>query len=277
VKKRYWFLGVGLLVIIIFLLTLPQEVAEDIKQRVRRVASPIFVFADWVSSFYQNVDTGLQTLEQAQLEVKRLKAENAELRARNMLLQDLSKENDRLREMVGFMKASRFKLLPCHVISRDHSNWWSMVTIDLGWKTEGLVSDLPVVSPRGLVGKTGSVYEDHTEVILMVDENCKIAATVENSGNHGIVVGDGTLSGGKPRARMRFLPKDAELAVGERVFTSGLGGIFPPGLMIGTIVEVVPLSGSRSFGLYREVVVDPVVDLSQLNELFLVTGMQDKK
>lgn len=265
------------------LLALPKERSIKLKEKARDYASPIYRFTDWVGSFYRNVDTGLQTLEAAQVEAKRLKAANAELETRNSLLQDLSKENDRLREMLEFKKASQFKLLPCRVISRDHSSWWSVVTINRGWKdnqtlkeSEGIVSDLPVVSPRGLVGKTGGVSYETTEVILMVDENCKIAATVENSGSQGIVVGEGTLDSGKPKARMRFIPKNAEMAVGERVFTSGLGGIFPPGLMIGTVAELPPLSGSRSFGLYREAIIDPVVDLSQLDELFLVVGARGK-
>jgi rod shape-determining protein MreC len=282
-KKRHLLLALGLVMVIAGLLALPKERSIKLKEKARDYASPIYRFTDWVGSFYRNVDTGLQTLEAAQVEAKRLKAANAELETRNSLLQDLSKENDRLREMLEFKKASQFKLLPCRVISRDHSSWWSVVTINRGWKdnqtlkeSEGIVSDLPVVSPRGLVGKTGGVSYETTEVILMVDENCKIAATVENSGSQGIVVGEGTLDSGKPKARMRFIPKNAEMAVGERVFTSGLGGIFPPGLMIGTVAELPPLSGSRSFGLYREAIIDPVVDLSQLDELFLVVGARGK-
>jgi rod shape-determining protein MreC len=232
-KKRHLLLALGLVMVIAGLLALPKERSIKLKEKARDYASPIYRFTDWVGSFYQNVDTGLQTLEAAQVEAKRLKAANAELETRNSLLQDLSKE-------------------------------------------KGIVSDLPVVSPRGLVGKTGGVSYETTEVILMVDENCKIAATVENSGSQGIVVGEGTLDSGKPKARMRFIPKNAELAVGERVFTSGLGGIFPPGLMIGTVAELPPLSGSRSFGLYREAIIDPVVDLSQLDELFLVVGVRGK-
>jgi rod shape-determining protein MreC len=263
--------------VIAALLALPHDTSAAIKQGARRYAAPLFRLTDWASSFYRKVDYGLQTLEQAQAEAKRLRTENAELTARSLLFQDVSKENDRLREMLEFKKASQFKLLACRVISRDHSNWWNVVTINRGWKdTEGLVSDLPVVSPRGLVGKTGIVSYETTEVILMVDENCKIAATVETSGNQGIVVGEGTLENGRPRARMRFIPKNADLAVGERIFTSGLGGIFPPGLMIGTIVELPPLSGSRSFGLYREAILDPVVELAQLDELFLVLGVRGK-
>ncbi|MDE1171391.1 MAG: rod shape-determining protein MreC [Verrucomicrobium sp.] len=109
-----------------------------------------------------------------------------------------------------------------------------------------------------------------TEVILMINQNCKISATVENSHNQGVVVGMGAPAEGSPRVRMDFLPRSAQLAIGERVFTSGLGGVFPPGLFLGTIIEAPPLNAGRNFGLYREAVIDPALDLTSLDELFII-------
>jgi rod shape-determining protein MreC len=111
-----------------------------------------------------------------------------------------------------------------------------------------------------------------TEIILLLNENCKIAGTAENSRDQGIIVGQGVLEGNKAIARMKFLPRSAAIAPGERVLTNGLGGVFPPGLLIGIVSEVPPLNSTSNFGLYREAVIEPAVDMSQLDELFVVLG-----
>jgi len=158
------------------------------------------------------------------------------------------------------------------VVSRDPSNWWNTVIINRGWTdNDKLTSDLPVVTPRGVVGKTGLVSRNVTEVILLINQNCKVSGSVESSHDQGIVVGMGAPAEGSPRLKMEYLPRGAQIAIGERVFTSGLGGVFPPGLFLGTIIDIPPLTGnSGNFGLYREATIDPALDLTQLDELFVV-------
>ena len=147
--------------------------------------------------------------------------------------------------------------------------------INRGWDgNPALASDQPVVSPRGVVGKTGAVGKYATRVILLVDENCKISSVTENSRARGIVVGATSMSAGQPLCRMIFVARDSEFAVGERVFTTGLGGAFPPNLLIGTIKEAPPLSADKNFGLYRDGVIEPTVDLNNLEEVFVVTGVK---
>ena len=74
----------------------------------------------------------------------------------------------------------------------------------------------------------------------------------------------------KPYARMIYLPRNAQIVAGERILTSGLGGVFPAGLYVGSVTQVLPLEASRAFGLYREATIDPGVDLTQLSEMFVV-------
>jgi rod shape-determining protein MreC len=71
---------------------------------------------------------------------------------------------------------------------------------------------------------------------------------------------------------MKYIDRNAVVAVGEIVRTSGLGGVFPPGLPIGTVIEAPQLSAAVNFGLYKEAVIEPIVDLSRLNELFIIVG-----
>lgn len=272
-KKRYILTAVALIALIIGLSTAPSSFRSSLRSGALEVAGPVIRLVSYFHSFYSNVDVGFQTLDAAQKEVVRLHEENNRLKTENNFFHDLASENARLREMLDYKKDAGFELLACHVVSRDPSNWWNTILIDRGWeKNPNLTSDLPVVSPRGVVGKTGTVSRSVTEVILMIDENCKISGSIEGTHEQGIVVGEGNIQEGKPKARMKFLARNANLAVGERVFTSGLGGVFPANLMLGTISEVPPLDASVNFGLYREVVIEPAVDLTQLNELFIVLG-----
>jgi rod shape-determining protein MreC len=272
-KKSYVFIALALLIIVIIGATLSPGAVTTFRQWALTAVAPAVQFSDWVRSLYSDVNAGLTTLDAAQAEVVKLRSENARLATENSYLIDLRKENNRLREMLGFKQASQYRLMTARVVSRDPSNWWNTVMINRGWSDdENLTPDLPVVTPRGIVGKTGTVSRSVTEVILMVNENCKISCVIEGSREQGIIVGEGVAAEGKPKARMKFIARNAEIAVGERVFTSGLGGVFPSGLLLGTIEMVPPLSASENFGLYREAVLDTAVDPSQLDELFVVIG-----
>jgi rod shape-determining protein MreC len=112
-----------------------------------------------------------------------------------------------------------------------------------------------------------------TDVILMVNQNCSISATVDGTHDQGIVKGQGNFEEGKPRVLVDYLPKDSQVGVGQFIVTSGLGPYFPAGLRLGTVIEVPPVKNEYpTFGLYREAVIEPTADLNQLDELFIVLG-----
>lgn len=275
IKKRYFVVFAALILILGIGRSLSDATSQRLRASVLGVMGPVIRMVDRGCQIFSRVDKGLQTLEQAQAEVGRLKLENAQLATENGYLRDLNEENARLREMLGFKKASSYKLMACRVAGRDPSTWWNIILVNRGWADDpNLCSDLPVVSPRGVVGKTGIVSKSISEVILMVNENCKISATLESTREQGIVEGETSVWEGAPRAKMTFIPRSAQPGVGERVFSSGLGGVFPPGLFLGTVAEVPPLSPSVNFGLYREIVIEPAVDLNRLDELFVIIGVR---
>ena len=124
----------------------------------------------------------------------------AELTLQNQLLANKGAENARLREMLGFREASQYRLRACRVVSREPSSWWTSVQVNVGWQDEpDLTKDQPVVSPRGVVGKTGTVSRYVTDVILLVNVNCSISATVEGLRDQGIVEGQDNFEESKPR------------------------------------------------------------------------------
>ncbi len=253
---------------------LPDQFARSLHKGALEVFGPVLRISERPVKFVTNVDTKLQTLDQAQAELVKLRQQVSELTVRNQILEDKTAENQRLREMLGFEKAAPWRLRACRVLARDPDSWWTSVRVDVGWGDDpDLAKDLPVVSPRGVVGKTGEVSRDVTDIILMVDRNCSITANVEGTQDHGIVKGQGNFEQGGSRIMMEYLPKNSQVAAGQFIVTSDLSPNFPAGLKIGQVTEVPPLNnGYPTFGMYREAVIEPTADLNKLDELFIVLG-----
>ena len=195
-----------------------------------------------------------------------LRVENAKLRATNALMNETAAEANSLREALGFKKRSNYNLLPARIVSRQSSTWWNTVQIDRG-EQDGLDSDMPVVTDVGLVGKTTTVASNTAYVLLVSDENCKVAAKIEGIREQGILAGERTTTTMQPDLRLSFLPKSAQLHAGQKVYSSGVsGGVFPSDLFLGTIrdFEVRALDARAT--------VIPAVDLSRLENVFVVLG-----
>ena len=259
-------------VIVCFLL--PDQFTHSLRKGALEVFGPAIRTVERPVKFVTSVDTKLQTLDQAQAEVLKLREQVSNLTMQNQILQDKTAENQRLREMIGFRDASPYRLRACRVLSRDPDSWWTSVQVNVGWRDDpDIAKDQPVVSPRGVVGKTGTVSRDVTDVILMVDRNCSITATVDGTHDQGIVKGQGNFEQGGARIMMEYLPKNSTVAQGQFIVTSELSPNFPAGLKIGQVSEVPPLNnGYPTFGMYREAVIEPTADLNRLDELFIVLG-----
>jgi rod shape-determining protein MreC len=253
---------------------LPDQFTRTLRKGALEVFGPILRAGERPVKFVTNVDTKLKTLDQAQAELLKLREQISELTVQNKILEDKTAENDRLREMLGFEKAAPWRLRACRVLSRAPDSWWTSVHVNVGWGDDpDLAKDLPVVSPRGVVGKTGEVSRDVTDVILMVDPNCAITATLEGTHDNGIVKGQGNFGEGGSHIMMEYLPKNSTVAAGQFVVTSDLSPNFPAGLKIGQVSEVPVLNnGFPTFGMYREAVIEPTANLNQLDELFIVLG-----
>src|SRR5207247_8635159 len=131
---------------------------------------------------------------------------------------------------------------------------------------EGIETEMPVVTDLGLVGKPTTVSDSISVVLLVSDENCRLAASGEGSREQGIVSGERTTTGLTPLLNLNFLSKQADLKPGQKVYTSGVGGVFPSGLLVGVVksYRVRELDGQAQL--------TPAVDLSLLEDVFVVTG-----
>ena len=199
------------------------------------IISPFLKTGSTLEKKYRDFREGLQTLEQLERENKSLTVTNKELSATNQTLRGLEAENNRLRNALGYKERAVFTLVPARIIARDASTWYNSVTIDRG-SLDGLKEDMPVLTEEGLVGKTNVVSEHSATVILLSDENCRVAANVENSREQGIVQAKRTIS--TPRCRRSasiLLPKTANLKSARKFHTSGVAASSSPACSVGAV------------------------------------------
>ncbi len=212
---------------------------------------------------YTEMKEGLKSLKRLEEENKRLTVENKELSATNQTLRDMEAENNKLRNALGYRERSVFKLVPARIIARDLSTYYQTVKIDRG-TADGVRLDMPVLTEEGLVGKTTVVADHAATVILIADENCRVAATIEGSNEKGIVRGERIAENGVPAIGLMFLTKQAALQPGQKIYTSGVGGVFPSGVLVGAVKEFKV----RELDGYATIV--PAVDLTSIDDLFVV-------
>lgn len=233
------------------------------------IISPFLKKGSEVDSRWKSYRSGLKKLDDLEAENQRLKVDNDQLRATNQALRGVESENIRLKSALGYQGGAPFNLIPARVIGRSPSNWWSTVIIDKGTE-ENIQEGLAVVTPDGLVGKVVNPGEHTATVLLVSDENCKVAGSVEASKEQGIVRvevrGQRTSSSIQPVMTLNFLSRFAPLRAGQKVFTSGAGSVYPPGILIGKIVEF------KSRELDGQAIIDPSVDIAALSDVFVITG-----
>jgi rod shape-determining protein MreC len=240
---------------------------RQIQARVLSIFSP-FVHASAV------VERSTGQVLEPSINPKELKRENDKLRLEVQTLRVLTRnhdelvtENNQLRSMIGYKERSPFKhLVAAHVIKRSAATWWGTLIVDKG-TDDGVTSDSPVVTDAGLVGKTSRVTKNMSEIILLTDDRCRLAALVEDTREKGISYGEMGGSEIMPDLHLKFMNKNAPIVVGTRVLSSGDGGVFPAGLLLGTVKRFE----NKEIG--GECVVRPAVDFTRLSDVFII-GME---
>jgi rod shape-determining protein MreC len=229
--------------------------------------SPFLKTGSTMEKKYRDFREGLKTLEQLEEENKRLIIANKDMSATNQTLRGLEAENNRLRNALGYRERAVFKLLPARIVARDASTWYNKIVIDRG-SADGLNpdGDQSVLTEEGLVGKTTVVTDHSATVVLISDETCRVAASVEGTREQGIVRGERTSGVSTPSIGLNFLSKQADLKAGANIYSSGVGGVFPSGVLIGQVKEFK----ARELDGHASIV--PAVDLTTLEDVFVVVG-----
>jgi rod shape-determining protein MreC len=185
-------------------------------------------------------------------------------------------ESRQLRELLGMRDASPLTLLACRVTLRgDISGWWRTLVLDRGAE-DGVRPDMAVLSREGLVGRVRSVAAHTSEVLLLTDPACRVSCRVPRTGEYGVLQGRGPLRKGQAGEiemllaaalpELEWVGREGRMEEGYEVVTSGLGGVFPPDLKVGTVAGV----RSDASGLCQTAGVRPAARLDLLRMVFVV-------
>ena len=207
-----------------------------------------------------------------------------EMWARYVALVDLRVENEVLRERLAALEEANLQfrealvtggyleriaamresfevpLLPSEVVGQDVSSWFHAILLDQG-RTEGVLSGMPVLSDSGLVGVVNATSMGAARAMLLLDRRSAVDAIIQRSRARGIVLGMGTGD-----LEFRFQVRGDDIQEGDVVITSGVGGVYPKGLRIGTVTEVAT---DRS-QLVHTAAVEPAVDFGRLEQVFVM-------
>ena len=189
----------------------------------------------------------------------RMKKEIDALKIENSRFRELLATHQRLQSLLQFKKTINQPVLAAQVIGRDPTGWFESVIIDKG-KRSGLKVNMPVVNAQGVVGRLVSVSGNYAKVLLIIDQNSAVDCIIQRSRDNGIVKG---LS--LKVCELDYVLKANDVIVGDMVVTSGLGRVFPKGVPVGKVIEVVDMPGD----LFRGIKVSPMVDFSKLEELLV--------
>ena len=195
-------------------------------------------------------------------ENKRLKTKINELTTQLVELQEASLENERLRGLLSLPQRKSLRSCAALLIGKDSSNWTKTVMINKG-ALNGIKKEMPVVLGANLLGKVTEVYPFASKAALIVDFNSKVPAKVMRSREEGIVFG--THQARRSVCKMKYI-QDVE--IGDKIISSGLGKIYPKGLLIG---EVVAVQDEKNH-LYKIAEINPAVNFSSIEEVMVITG-----
>jgi len=188
-----------------------------------------------------------------------LDAESRRLRAEMAGVEELQRENERLRRLLGFVEEHPRRSIAAQVIAEDASSWFRTIDIDRGYE-EGVTEGLPVVNAAGLIGRVVRSTAHSSRVLLITDASSAVAVLVQDERIRGVCRGQGgTLA-------LDFALVQDAIQIGDGVITSGLGGVFPKGLVVGYVRSV----HREQFGLFQTVEVEPAVDFAHLEEVLVL-------
>lgn len=269
-KEHRWIALCAIALVVLAMMNLPEPASRRVKGAVRDGISPLQAMLRGGVREVRETFRYIRGIGDLALENRGLSEEIVYLRGEVRMARELERDNQALRDLLGFVKRSPNRLVSCEVIGRDSTGWWQTVRLDKG-TAAGVAEDRAVITPDGLIGRTVAVSGRTADVVLLSDPSCKVSVRLARSGVFGVVTGLGAKPGDQPACRMDFISKMADVQAGDEVVTSGLGGVFPKGLPVGRVSRVEP----HEDGLYQSAWIDSAADLGALEYAFVAATEQD--
>jgi rod shape-determining protein MreC len=182
----------------------------------------------------------------------------------NVRQHELELENNRLRELLGFHRQLAGPAIAAQIIAKDPSAWFKTAILDKG-QSDGVQRGLPAVTSLGVVGQIVETSTHQSRLLLIIDRNSAADALVQRTRARGI------LKGTSQECYLDYVLHEDDVRVGDMVIASGFDGVYPKGLLMGT-VSSINFQGSDFF---KEVRITPAVDFDKLEEVLIILKPQD--
>lgn len=266
-NKRSGVVGTIIMIIVLILLVILTNVDRENVSYAEGFATSIIMPIQNAFTMLKNKITGntqfFADLDSLKNENEQLKQRNNELETQLRELEVIKSENARLQEYANLTeKYNEYNTVPAYVIDRDVSNYSSNIIINVG-SDQGVEKDMTVIADKGLVGHVTSVTSNTAKVQVIVDSASAVSAMISTSEEsiicRGSVENDKTLNAS-------YIDTSSEILVGDSVVTSGIGGIYPKGITIGTIKQVINTGNITD----RYAIVDTAVDFSKLYTVLVI-------
>ncbi len=231
----------------------------------RPVQTVAFKVSNGIAGFFSNIFNSTD----ADLELAKYKQELAMYEQMKLDYNEIQKENERLRGLLNYSGSIGISdYVTAKVIGRSNGVWFDMITINAGRK-QGVETGMPVMCGDGLVGKVTDVGSNWSKVTSIIDSSVNVAVTVERTRDNCMVRGVFSPNSAKSELELYYLPTDlTDLVPGDIIMTSGIGGIYPKGIRVGTVDEVMLDTDNSGVNA----VVNPSVDFLHLEEVMVITG-----
>lgn len=199
-------------------------------------------------------------------DLEELKRENESLKAEQNRYSEVLAENIRLRNLLKFKQGyTSYNMVGASVIERDYGGWTHTMVIDRG-EDSGIKKYMPVIIPSGLVGFVSEVYMNSSRVQLLLDPRTTVGGIVQRPASRVVSMVSGN-SGNPGLLSFMSLPKESNVIKGDIIVTSGYGGVYPKGLVIGTVEQV----DVDSEGGTQSAEIRPAADFAHMEEVFIIT------
>ena len=270
-KERGWIALCVLALAVLAVMNLPEKASVRVKGAIRDGVSPLQAGVRGGMREIGETWRYVRGIGDLALENRALSEEIAYLRGELRLARELEEENRKLRELLGFVQRPQSgQLVACEVIGRDSTGWWNTARLDKG-RRAGIVPGRAVLTAEGLAGRTVSVSGRTADVLLLSDPACKVSVRVARTGAFGVAEGTGGMNANEPLCQLRHLSLKADAKEGDEIVTSGMGGLFPKGLAVGTLRNIRP----DATGLALVADVELAANLGLLEYVFVSATAED--
>lgn len=236
---------------------------------INTIASPVKHGFSYVSHSLNSVKEFVWDMRAYKEDNKRLASENIELKRENRSISEYKSENERLRKLLDLkVNSEEYTTVAAEVISFSHNDEYRRVEISKG-TAAGIVKGNAVITADGLVGRVSEAGPNYAMVETILDPESIIGIKVSRSGGTGLVEGDYDLAR-NAQCKLTFVDKETPVIVGDVIETSGSGGAYPAGLVIGTVMNI---SADRS-GTLNYAVIDTAVNFDMLREVLVITATE---